>query len=231
MWRTRLIPLLGRYQDSHSLLIGVSMLYHFVYKTTHPNGRYYIGRHTTENINDGYLGSGVWVGGIKNKSLLTREILSYAESSSELKMLEESKIKEHCDDPMCMNRGQGSNGWTSEEAHNQNTQRVADGTHNFLGGEIPRKNQQRRVENGTHQFLGDRNPVHERLRNGSHEWLSEQHKELTSQRNKQRFENKTHHLLKISECPHCGKTGQMTAMKRWHFENCKNQEIARMRRG
>jgi hypothetical protein len=26
-------------------------------------------------------------------------------------------------------------------------------------------------------------------------------------------------------CPHCTKEGQMPAMKRWHFENCKNMGI------
>ena len=231
MWRTRLIPLLGRYQDSHSLLIGVSMLYHFVYKTTHSNGRYYIGRHSTTKVDDGYLGSGVWVSGIKDKSTLSKEILFFAKDSTELKIIEESTIKNHWNDPLCMNCGQGSNGWTSEESRNENIKRIGAGTHNFLGGDIPRKNQQRRVVEGTHQWLGDKNPVHERLRNGSHEWLSEQHKELTSLRNKQRLGNGTHHLLSLTQCPHCGKSGQMTAMKRWHFDNCKQQDIARMRRG
>lgn len=231
MWRTRLIPLLGRYQDSHSLLIGVSMFYHFVYKTTHTNGRYYIGRHSTLKIDDGYLGSGVWVSGIKDKSTLSKEILFFAKDSTELKILEESTIKTHWDDPLCMNRGQGGNGWTSEESRNENIKRVEAGTHNFLGGDIPRKNQQRRVTEGTHQWLGKQNPVHERLKNGSHEWLSEQHKELTSLRNKERLDNGTHHLLSSTQCPHCGKSGQMTAMKRWHFDNCKQQDIARMRRG
>jgi group I intron endonuclease len=27
------------------------------------------------------------------------------------------------------------------------------------------------------------------------------------------------------ECPHCGKIGGISAMKRWHFDNCKNEEI------
>lgn len=25
------------------------------------------------------------------------------------------------------------------------------------------------------------------------------------------------------ECPHCGKQGQLVALKRWHFDNCKHQ--------
>lgn len=147
----------------------------------------------------------------------------FAESSDELKILEETKIKEYWDDPLCMNRGKGSRGWTSEESSFENIKRIASGTHNFLGGEIPRINQKRRVENGSHQWLGERNPVHARLENGSHEWLSEHHKELTSQRNKQRFENKTHHFLNQVECPYCNKKGQMTAMHRWHFEKCKEK--------
>jgi len=35
---------------------------HFVYKTYREDtGEYYIGRHSTVNINDGYFGSGGWV--------------------------------------------------------------------------------------------------------------------------------------------------------------------------
>ena len=34
-------------------------------------------------------------------------------------------------------------------------------------------------------------------------------------------------------CPHCGKEGGANGMKRWHYDNCKEQakEISRMRRG
>lgn len=29
----------------------------------------------------------------------------------------------------------------------------------------------------------------------------------------------------VVECPHCGKTGGQSIMKRWHFDNCKNKGI------
>lgn len=28
------------------------------------------------------------------------------------------------------------------------------------------------------------------------------------------------------ECPHCGKSGKGTAMKRWHFDNCKERKLS-----
>ena len=58
--------------------------YHFIYKTTNVlSGRYYIGMHSTSNLDDGYLGSGnrlklaVRKHGKEN---FIREILEYCES-------------------------------------------------------------------------------------------------------------------------------------------------------
>lgn len=76
---------------------------HFIYKTTSASGKYYIGRHSTSKLDDGYLGSGKWIRSMENKSGLTREILAYACSFDELLLLEEKFIADHLSDPNNMN--------------------------------------------------------------------------------------------------------------------------------
>lgn len=84
--------------------------------------------------------------------------------------------------------------------HSQ-TQRklVKEGKHHFLGGALAKK----RVADGTHNFLD-----------------KEKAKERAIKRVK---EGKCALSTKpIVACPHCGKTGDIGNMKRWHFNNCKN---------
>lgn len=90
-------------------------MYLFIYKTTHKNGKFYIGRHETDNLNDGYLGSGKWVKSIKDRSNLDREIIEYSDNIDNLKTLEEYYIEKHWNDPLCMNVIRGSDGWTSKD--------------------------------------------------------------------------------------------------------------------
>lgn len=163
-------------------------MYLFVYKTSHTNGRYYIGRHQTDNIDDGYLGSGRWVSGIRDKSTLTREIIAEATSFEELCELEEYHISLHYGNPLCMNMKRASSGWSSEDVKEQ----VENGTHNFLGGEIGGKYSRQRVSDGTHHFLGENNPVHKRVRDGTHLWVGG---DFQSKQQKARVENGTHHFL------------------------------------
>ena len=78
-------------------------MFHFIYKTYSSSGLYYYGRHTTNNLNDGYFGSGKWVRSIKNKSNLKRDIVLFCENQYDLLEMEEEYINKHINDPKCMN--------------------------------------------------------------------------------------------------------------------------------
>ncbi len=92
-----------------------SKKYHFIYKTTNLlNGKYYIGMHSTNNLNDDYLGSGTYFRrsvkkhGKKNFKLEILEILpdrkQLAKREQEIVTLDEITKKE------CMNLKLGGEG-------------------------------------------------------------------------------------------------------------------------
>jgi hypothetical protein len=112
--------------QTQQTMINSYTMKHFVYKTTHRNGKYYVGRHSTTNINDGYIGSGRWVRQVKDKTELTREILEYANTPEELILLEERYLKEHYGKPDCMNMSNAASGWATGEAHPMNIPDVAE---------------------------------------------------------------------------------------------------------
>lgn len=92
----------------------IPMIY-FFYKTTNKvNGRYYYGVHSTENIDDGYLGSGralkaaVKKYGVEN---FEREILVFCSSERAMYMYEAEVVtQEVVNDPMSYNMALGGDG-------------------------------------------------------------------------------------------------------------------------
>lgn len=198
-------------------------MYLFIYKTTHTNGRYYIGRHQTDNLDDGYLGSGKWVSAIKDKTTLTREIIAEAKTTEELYTLEEYYISLHFGKPECMNMKRGSDGNTSEDAKefakrtiengthnflggNLQRRRIEEGTHNFLNGEVARKSNAERIAKGTHNLLGKNNPTHKRIQDGTYHMIGENnpavqrvkegtHNFIGPENNQRRIENGSHNFL------------------------------------
>jgi len=97
------------------------MKYHFVYITTSISGKYYIGRHTTSKIEDGYKGSGKWVRSIKNKSDLTRTILEYCNTFEELLICEKQYLDKHFGLPECMNFNNRPVGFASGDTNPSKT--------------------------------------------------------------------------------------------------------------
>ena len=89
--------------------------YHFIYKTTNLlSGKYYIGMHSTDNLNDGYLGSGKY---------LKRSLKKYGKENFKIekikffddrhKLIEGEKVFVNqilLNEPMCMNLREGGSG-------------------------------------------------------------------------------------------------------------------------
>jgi group I intron endonuclease len=89
--------------------------YHFIYKTTNlKNGKFYVGMHSTNNLNDGYLGSGkrlkrsIKKYGVENFKL---EILEFFDSRELLVEREKQLVNEELlKDTNCMNLKPGGTG-------------------------------------------------------------------------------------------------------------------------
>ena len=99
--------------------------YHFIYKTTNlKNKRYYVGMHSTNDLNDGYLGSGTILKksfrkyGRKNFKV---EILEFCNDRIYMAKREREIVNEtFLEDNMCMNLmigGDGGYAWKNKEQH------------------------------------------------------------------------------------------------------------------
>lgn len=89
--------------------------YHFIYKTTNlVNGKWYMGMHSTSNLEDGYVGSGTFLWkSIKKygRENFKMEIQEFFPDRRSLKEREIEIITEELlEDPMCMNLSLGGNG-------------------------------------------------------------------------------------------------------------------------
>jgi hypothetical protein len=89
--------------------------FHFVYKTTCiVTGRYYLGMHSTDDLDDGYLGSGVWIRqSIKKhgRDQFHREIIEMCENRLALWKRETEIVNGGLFvDPLCMNFARGGQG-------------------------------------------------------------------------------------------------------------------------
>ena len=94
--------------------------YHYIYKITClKNNRYYIGMHSTDNLEDGYMGGGKRIkNSVKKhgKDAHKKEILEFFESRELLRQREIELVNEELlNDPMCINLNKGGDGgWLKE---------------------------------------------------------------------------------------------------------------------
>jgi len=99
--------------------------FHYIYKITRTDGsgKYYIGMHSTDDLDDGYFGSGklLWKSIKKHgKEKHSKEILEFLLSRKELKERERVLVSEEIvNDPLCMNLQLGGGGGFISEEHRQ----------------------------------------------------------------------------------------------------------------
>jgi group I intron endonuclease len=87
----------------------------FIYKTTNiKTGQYYIGKHVTNKLDDGYIGSGTKLRSAirkHGKDCFKFEIVTFCHSNEELNLLEEQIVTQQIvDDPLSYNLKIGGHG-------------------------------------------------------------------------------------------------------------------------
>jgi hypothetical protein len=183
-------------------------MFHFIYKTYSPSGFYYYGRHSTLDINDGYLGSGNWIKSIKDKSKLKRDIVLLCETHKELLEREKEYIGNHIKDPKCMNFNENSMGFSSSNNPNKLlkgskilSERIK-GEKNGMYGKTHTEEYKKYL---SENMKGNKNPFYgkshtEETKNKiSKSNKGKKHSPETIEKLKNRFPGTTHPLSKLNE--------------------------------
>jgi hypothetical protein len=95
--------------------------YHYIYKITREDGKFYIGMHSTDDLDDGYFGSGqlLWKSIRKHgKEKHTKEILEFLPDRPSLRLREREIVNEELiAQQLCMNLQLGGGGGFKDEEH------------------------------------------------------------------------------------------------------------------
>ena len=187
------------------------MKFYFLYKVIHiPTQRYYLGKHETKNLKDGYMGSGVAWGNIlraHDREEFSFQILSSYENSTALERAEEILIPESILlDPLCMNLVPGGRGGAGPASHVTPEQRKKN-------GKIAAEKLRGRTKE-THEYLARAGQkISRHLKNMSDEskaaliaksllWLSDEKKlaaAIEKTANKNRGRTKENHAGRLSQ--------------------------------
>lgn len=204
-----------------------SKKYHFLYKIINIiTQKYYIGMHSTNNLDDGYMGSGTRLRYSINKygkENHTMEILEFFSTREELCKREEEMITiTEVTEKNCMNMkigGQYSSGMlgkkhsieTREKMSIKGKGRIFSDAHKLALKESRKK------QTFTDETLKKKSDSMKGNKNGLGY-------KPTDESNKARSLKVKGRKQETIICPYCQATGGISAMKRHHFENCKNNK-------
>ena len=211
------------------------------------NGKFYIGKHSTKSLDDGYKGSTIhlyyWNSRKKyGEHNFTRFEISFFETSEEAFSFERSLLtNDMIESNDCYNTGPGGNGWISTEA--KKAARIARNNNKGQNGFQRMTPEQRSTISRIALDLG-KNPFQQpgfasaaslsRKTFGFQGMSPEKRSAISSLGAKsqasrgatpfqtgvaQRSPN--HPSQKTATCPHCGVSSQALTMYRWHFDKCR----------
>lgn len=168
-----------------------------IYKTTNLiNGMFYIGKHQTENENDGYYGSGAYLErAIKKygKENFKKEVLFVFDTEEEMNKKERELIQEELvDDSRCYNLmfgGEGGDTWTGRHHSEETKKKLSD---------IAKRNLEKSGEEGHLRRSEKQKEIWEKLRKNP-EKLKEINRKRSETRKRQIAENPSLVGHKLSE--------------------------------
>lgn len=194
-------------------------MFFYMYKITHiESGKFYIGRRCSlvHPSKDPYMGSGM-------RLLLTlekygdgafiKQVLSIHDTLEEL-VLEEKRVVDSVllSDPLCYNLAEG--GWGGYTFYDDRVYTHSD--------EARRKISESKIDKKRPDLV-ERHKTDDsfKLKWKGVKRSDEDRANKAAARKALIDSKKDVYFTSTGACPHCGKTGQLANMKRWHYDRCK----------
>jgi hypothetical protein len=223
---------------------------HYLYKIINKdNGKYYIGVHSFRGdyYDSKYWGSGCFSKDArKNPEKYLRVLICQAESRKEVLELEALFVTEELvDDPMCYNLKTGGLGGSHAKRSAETKAKIGAASKGRTFSEESRAKMSASSKGKSHSEE-TKAKIRATLKGKTHSdeakanmsaaqkgrTFSDEHKAKLSAVQKGRtFSEETKAKLSAAkkgmpkvQCPHCQKIGSGSIMKRWHFDNCRQDE-------
>lgn len=205
-------------------------MFYTIYKITNKiDGKIYIGKHQTKDLDDNYMGSGKLISrSIEKygKDNFIKEILFIFDNEKEMnnkeaELVTEEFVKEDTNYNLCPG-GNGGFGYINRscikkmhgKSHSEESKNKIRATRELRNLNFHTEETKKSLKEN-HWSKNNPEEFKRHIKKaGSYEKTNEHRKKLSEA-------TKSQGKQKSIECPHCFKTGGARAMKRWHFDNCK----------
>ena len=166
---------------------GTRKKYHYIYKTTNTlSGKYYIGMHSTDDLNDGYLGSGTLLRRSINKhgkENFNIEILEFLNSRQELAAREREIVSlQEIAKKECMNLKVGGEGGFSSLEHREKWIKAGRDIIQILEQDVEFRKERRKKAIETLKRQGKYEKITTQIQQYRKDWTGLEHSEETKKK-------------------------------------------------